>query len=398
MTGNYCYDIAITKEGETNTISDNQIINSSHVSIRGNKNVVSGNTIINPSWHAIIIFSGSSNNISENTINSGFMGGIYLLNPTGGNIISDNNITSDYTGENGIFLYRSNYNTIIRNYIANQDTGINISRGTGNSVYLCTTETNSTGMFISRGKNNTTTFCRIDSNDVGVHIEDADTSLIKWCKITGNTGYGIELLGSSNTNIFSNNLIGNNGATSVYDTTHIQAYDDSADANFWNAEYPTGGNYWSDYDGTDDSSGADQNIPGSDGIGDTPYPLHPLLVDNEDNYPLMNPWAVSCGDCSCDREWRLPGHGGDRILRDLAGLPLSVCRLFSIRHAGSDRSLGRRARNHKEGDKKGLTVVAGFLRWVGGCRVHHVQCIWPVPGDQNEQGNHTSIDVVARSG
>jgi parallel beta-helix repeat protein len=52
----------------------------------------------------------------------------------------------------------------------------------------------------------------------------------------------------------------------------------------WDNGYPSGGNYWSDYAGPDFYSGPDQNIPGSDGIGDTPYIID---VDNGDRYPLM---------------------------------------------------------------------------------------------------------------
>jgi hypothetical protein len=45
--------------------------------------------------------------------------------------------------------------------------------------------------------------------------------------------------------------------------------------NSWDAGYPFGGNYWSDYDGGDSDG---------DGIGDTPYYID---EGNVDHYPLM---------------------------------------------------------------------------------------------------------------
>ena len=45
--------------------------------------------------------------------------------------------------------------------------------------------------------------------------------------------------------------------------------------------YPSGGNYWNDYNGTDNNG---------DGIGETPYIIN---EDNQDNYPLMNPVDIS---------------------------------------------------------------------------------------------------------
>jgi hypothetical protein len=35
-----------------------------------------------------------------------------------------------------------------------------------------------------------------------------------------------------------------------------------------------------------------QNIPGSDGIGDTPYLIPGRIPPNRDKYPLMNPYDI----------------------------------------------------------------------------------------------------------
>jgi len=70
-----------------------------------------------------------------------------------------------------------------------------------------------------------------------------------------------------------------------------QAYDVGGDD--WNTQYSydnitgngSGGNYWSEYNGTDLTG------PGGtpDGIGDTPYDLAPSVAGNVDQYPLMAP-------------------------------------------------------------------------------------------------------------
>jgi hypothetical protein len=65
----------------------------------------------------------------------------------------------------------------------------------------------------------------------------------------------------------------------------------------WDNGYRSGGNYWSDYNGTDSYKGQYQNETGSDGIGDTPYVID---ANNTDNYPLMFPWPPLVGDLNFD--------------------------------------------------------------------------------------------------
>ncbi|KPV64194.1 MAG: Periplasmic copper-binding protein (NosD) [Candidatus Bathyarchaeota archaeon BA2] len=99
-----------------------------------------------------------------------------------------------------------------------------------------------------------------------------------------NNYWGIWLWGSSNNSIFHNNFI--NNTRQVYDYSWDNP-EVSPSINTWDDGYPSGGNYWSDYTGVDYYSGPNQDQPGSDGIGDTPY-----IIDeyNIDHYPLMKPW------------------------------------------------------------------------------------------------------------
>jgi len=95
-------------------------------------------------------------------------------------------------------------------------------------------------------------------------------------------GVGIWLMGENN-RVFHNNFVNN--------THHaIATYSPS---NMWDDGYPSGGNYWSNYAGEDLCGGPDQNITGSDGIGDTAY-----IIDsnNQDHYPLMKPYPWASHD------------------------------------------------------------------------------------------------------
>jgi hypothetical protein len=67
--------------------------------------------------------------------------------------------------------------------------------------------------------------------------------------------------------------------------------------NFLDNGYPSGGNYWSSYNGTDVYSGPYQNETGSDGIGDTPYPID---ANNTDRYPLIHAYVPLSGDLNQD--------------------------------------------------------------------------------------------------
>jgi len=140
---------------------------------------------------------------------------------------------------------------------------------------------NDFGLFLERSSSyNRITGNHIINNTEGVLLSDS-----KHNKIIGNTiaynGLGIELQNSSTNIIFHNN----------FDNNEQQVYDFSSDypwlppsINKWSDSYPSGGNYWSDYEGIDIYCGPNQNQPGSDGIGDTAYVID---ENNADYYPLM---------------------------------------------------------------------------------------------------------------
>ena len=68
-----------------------------------------------------------------------------------------------------------------------------------------------------------------------------------------------------------------------------QAWLYGVNINAWDAGHLIGGNFWSDYNGTDEKSGPYQDENGPDNIGDTPYIID---SDNKDSYPLMQPWII----------------------------------------------------------------------------------------------------------
>ncbi|HXX87168.1 MAG TPA: NosD domain-containing protein, partial [Candidatus Acidoferrum sp.] len=110
----------------------------------------------------------------------------------------------------------------------------------------------------------------------GISLNYSPSNIISGNNITNN-GYGLYLISSSNNTIFHNEFINN-----TYYSTY-QVYSDNS-TNIWDDGYPSGGNYWSDYNGSDLYSGPFQNVTGSDGIGDTPYIID---ANNIDHYPII---------------------------------------------------------------------------------------------------------------
>jgi parallel beta-helix repeat protein len=169
------------------------------------------------------------------------------------------------------------------------------------------------GIYLKQSSHNTISGSIIIGNTHGILLEISSNNKIVGNNITTNS-YGIALLYISCNNIVVGNWITNHQGRegtwaavfidaqwsinnsfdhNVFMNNYRHAYVDEGfdfPFNIWDDGYPRGGNYWSGYTGVDLYSGPNQDIPGSDGIGDTPYVIDTRPANkNIDRYPLMTP-------------------------------------------------------------------------------------------------------------
>ena len=149
-------------------------------------------------------------------------------------------------GGDGISCLYSSNNTFINNQIWSTTLGVSISSSSNMNVINCNLHHNTNGVSIYHSSNNTVLNCNISNNDIGLRIQEI----------------------ANNNTIYHNNFFNN-----------VQNAYDECNNNFWDKGYPSGGNYWDDYEGDDENR---------DGIGDIPYDLP--CEYSTDWYPLMQPY------------------------------------------------------------------------------------------------------------
>jgi len=180
-------------------------------------------------------FYSCNNSIVENHVENNEEVGIWIDDCSDSNTVSENNVLNNF---DGIWVTDSLYNNITGNNIrSNLNMGIFLGLWEG-SLY------------------NSITRNDIRENEIG-----------------------IELLTGHHNRIFHNNFIDN----------FIQAISFEEELNFWDDDYPSGGNYWSDHILVDEFSGREQSDPGADWIVDDPYEFD---FSQRDHYPLMGPWIT----------------------------------------------------------------------------------------------------------
>jgi parallel beta-helix repeat protein len=190
------------------------------------------------------------------------------------------------TGLNkGITLGFSSYNTIAHNQISNNNIGIELTMSDKNIIYNNTIVDGRTGIHIPVAcRNNIIARNFFVDNHLGFWLNSYDNykceeNFIVWNNISSiyeGIGISSSMDKERNNVIHHNNFIKGNRLAMDY-----------CGGNIWDDGYPSGGNYWCDYDGEDGDG---------DGIGDSPYNITNLdeKVTGQDRYPLMD--AVSIGN------------------------------------------------------------------------------------------------------
>ncbi|MCJ2555745.1 MAG: right-handed parallel beta-helix repeat-containing protein [Candidatus Thermoplasmatota archaeon] len=308
-----------------NTILNNTIRKSSGNGIYlgySNSNEVRGNDISdNVNFHGVSMYSASSNDISWNRIGSLWSDGVYMED-SWSNTISNNTINDT---NNGISMYdswtigvfdnkvtvaddgirsRGSWDVeIIRNSLSGNYAGIGIGDYSSNVSVIGNTVQSNTAIGIEVWLSDWITLVGneiVQNAALGLAISESPNSTIRENNITSNGLYGIYADLWSDTHVYHNNFVDN----------PIQAFDLGASENSWDNGYPSGGNYWSDYTGIDAYSGPNQDQPGSDSIGDTPYVID---SDSQDDYPLVHPFGTDYSLPPTNLDARLSGNGLENV-------------------------------------------------------------------------------------
>jgi parallel beta-helix repeat protein len=238
------------------------------------KSTVYGNEVAGNKREGIVLLDSPNANVSSNMVFDDGEKGLAFQNS--GNSTTSGNVAYG-NGQSGIWLQDSPYVDVLgSNLSSNALDGVYVRGSNGSRVVNSIMSSNgNAGCRIYGSSLITFVQNNVTENQDGLLVFVADGNTISSNRIMQNHEYGISVLNSTGNKLYHNSLVNN--------SQNVKAL--FAPGNVWDDGYPDGGNFWSDYAGTDVHSGPGQDQPGSDGIGDTPYTID---SENKDRYPLMN--------------------------------------------------------------------------------------------------------------
>jgi parallel beta-helix repeat protein len=254
-------------------------------------NKITDNIISYNTGTGIVIGNSNNNTISRNFVSHNGYQGIRIKRSQNSRVYGN---TVSFSNDRGIVLDGGMNNTVYDNIVHDNAAygSIEVIRSSNNVIYNNMAYLNEWGIGINKGSDNLIHNNTVYSNDLGIHLDwTSNDNNILGNNIT-NCDEGIALRNTATNNKIANNAISNNNQGIYVEFSYNNlfhhnslinnanhAYDDGT--NTWDSG--TEGNYWSDYE---------EKYPDAtkmDGIWDTPYEIPG--GDNQDNYPLVEPYT-----------------------------------------------------------------------------------------------------------
>lgn len=239
--------------------------------------MVTGNTF------GVDVDRSNGTTVASTTLNGNLIKDIFVWASTGV-MLEDSTLSN---GGTGISLNDVTNTLVLRNKL-DHHTGVGIQLWhTGGITIEANTVTNTSSFGVtvptpapqSQPSNSSQLTIRdnvLNRNYGGIYLDHTKDATIQGNRISDNSEGLVLMDHAVGIRIFNNALVDNWRQASG-----------GGPGNAWDAGYPQGGNYWSDYTGLDLRSGPRQDLCCGDGVGDSPYTVR--LGGAVDAYPLVKP-------------------------------------------------------------------------------------------------------------
>jgi len=186
----------------------------------------------------------------------------------------------------GIYFSGRTGTTIKNCHLENFANGIYAVSSSGTTINATNITDTTEGIYFSQGTDSTIINNYLYGNSRGIYFTSTSTGTnISGNYIYSNSQWGAYFESSGSNTIYNNNFTNTNNA-----------FSDASSSNDWNVSYngstsiigsgAGGGNFWSNYIGSDSGLGANPYNISGDGIGDSNLPYNSNIVVNGDYFPL----------------------------------------------------------------------------------------------------------------